>query len=132
MRVVVALIAGLAAGTLATAMLIDHLRERSAYPDGVMAVMSAQIGRINRQIEAQACRREDLAAPFATLAALGHDLESAFLPTADDLRFSTLAGNYRAATERALIATLENCEQAEATLDAVRATCQDCHAEFRS
>jgi len=131
MRSLVTLLVGLAAGVLLTVIAMNTLRKATAYPVGVMAVMAAQMGQIDRQIEAGACAAEDFEAPLATLVALGNSLEPAFLPTADDAAFSRHAADYRLAVERMLATPPTDCGEATQALDTVSASCQACHAQFK-
>lgn len=131
MRSLVTLLIGLAAGVLLTVIALNTLRKATAYPNGVMAVMAAQMGHLDRQIKAEACAIEDFEAPLATLVALGNDLEPAFLPTADDAAFSRYAADYRLAVERMLSAPADGCAPAEKALDAISASCKACHAQFK-
>lgn len=131
MRSLVTLVIGLAAGVLLTVIAMNTLRKGTAYPVGVMAVMAAQMGHIDRQIKAQACAVEDFEAPLNTLVALGNSLEPAFLPTADDAAFSRHAADYRLAVERMLFNPPTDCTSAARALDAVSTSCQACHAQFK-
>ncbi|MFN8767019.1 MAG: hypothetical protein ACK5XH_02085 [Lysobacteraceae bacterium] len=131
MRALVTLVIGLVAGVLLTVIAMNSLRKGTAYPNGVMAVMAAQMGHFDRQLKAKACTGPDLEAPLATLVALGNDLEPAFLPTGDDEAFSRYAGDYRAAVERMADAPPADCPAADKALDAVSATCKACHAQFK-
>jgi cytochrome c556 len=131
MRSLVALVVGLLMGGLLTVIGMNSLRKGTAYPNGTMAVMSAQMGHLDAKVKAGACTAEDLASPLLTLAALGNDLEPAFLPTADDEAFSGHAGDYRAAVDAAAAALPANCAEANANLDAIGATCKACHQQFK-
>jgi cytochrome c556 len=132
MRSVVTLVIGLLVGALLTVIALNNLRRGTAYPNGVMAVMAAQMGQLDRQVKAKACSAADLEAPLGTLLALGNDLEPAFLPTADDAAFSRYAGDYRTAVERAAGASPARCEDATAALDAISAACKACHQQFKN
>jgi len=132
MRALVTLIIGLVAGVLFTVIAMNTLRKGTAYPNGVMAVMSAQLGQLDQRLKAEACGKDDLAGNLQTLAALGNDIEPAFLPTADDVMFSTYAGDYRAAVDRALAVPAASCADADKALDAINATCTACHTQFKS
>ncbi|HAI60235.1 MAG TPA: hypothetical protein DCM32_10225 [Xanthomonadaceae bacterium] len=132
MRSVVALVVGLVAGVLMTVIALNTLRKDTAYPNGVMAVMAAQMGHLDASLKAGACSADDLVTPLATLVALGNDLEPAFLPTADDAAFSALAADYRAAVASAAAGAPADCVQADTALDAISATCKACHQQFKS
>ena len=132
MRSVVTLIIGLFMGAMLTVIAVNSLRKGTAYPNGVMAVMSAQMGHADKKIKSKACHSEDLSSPLNTLAALGNDLEAAFLPTLDDEAFSRYASDYRAAVDQASAAALANCTEAAAAMNAISATCKSCHQQFKS
>lgn len=131
MRSVVTLVIGLLMGALLTVIAVNSLRKGTAYPNGVMAVMSAQMGHMDTQVKAKACTAADLEAHITTLVALGNDLEPAFLPTADDAAFSRYASDYRLAVEGAAAASLADCEQASKALNEISATCKSCHQQFK-
>ncbi len=128
----IALAIGLIAGILLTVMTLNNLRRGSAYPHGVMAVLSAQMERLDQRVKAKQCDQTTLMPYLKTLHQLGNDLEPAFLPTADDARFSTLAGDYRSAVETTLSEPLIDCAAANRSLDAIGATCKACHQEFKN
>lgn len=131
MRSVVALILGLVVGAMLTVIALNSLRKGTAYPNGVMAVMSAQMGQLDASVKAKACAAPDLEANLGTLVALGNDLEPAFLPTPDDAAFSRYASDYRAAVDAALAAAPANCDEAAKALNAISATCKACHQQFK-
>lgn len=131
MRSVVALILGLLVGAMLTVIALNSMKKGTAYPNGVMAVMSAQMGQLDGRIKAKACAGPDLEANLGTLVALGNDLEPAFLPTPDDEAFSTYASDYRSAVDAALAAAPANCEDASKALNAISATCKACHQQFK-
>ena len=132
MRSLVALILGLLVGALLTVIAVNSLKKGTAYPNGVMAVMAAQMGQLDGSIKAKACAGQDLEANLGTLAALGNDLEPAFLPTADDAAFSQYAADYRAAVDTALAAAPADCEEASKAMNAISATCKACHQQFKN
>lgn len=131
MRSVVLLILGLVVGAMLTVIALNSMKKGTAYPNGVMAVMSAQMGQLDGRIKAKACGAADLEANLGTLVALGNDLEPAFLPTPDDEAFSTYAADYRAAVDAALASAPADCEAAAKSLNAISATCKACHQQFK-
>jgi hypothetical protein len=132
MRSVVTLIIGLFVGAMLTVIALNSLKKGTAYPNGVMAVMSAQMGQLDGRIKAKACAGPDLEANLGTLVALGNDLEPAFLPTPDDEAFSKYASDYRAAVDAALATAPADCDAAAKSLNAISATCKACHQQFKS
>jgi hypothetical protein len=131
MRSAVALILGLVVGAMLTVIALNSMKKGTAYPNGVMAVMSAQMGALDGRIKSKACAGPDLEANLGTLVALGNDLEPAFLPTPDDEAFSKYASDYRAAVDAALMASPASCDAAAQSLNAISATCKACHQQFK-
>jgi len=132
MRSLIALLVGVFMGGMLTVVALNSLRKGTAYPNGLMAVMTAQMGQLDEQVKAKSCNAEALAPNLATLAALGNDIEPAFMPTGDDARFSSLAGDYRAAVGLAISAASADCEAASTALNAISVTCKACHQEFKN
>lgn len=131
MRSVMILLAGLLTGALLTLIAVNSLSKGTAYPNGVMAVMAAQMGQLDGKLKAGACSADDLAQPLLTLMALGNDLEPAFLPTADDNAFSSQSADYRAAVDSASTALPTDCTQASEQIEAISLTCKACHQQFK-
>jgi hypothetical protein len=131
MRSLIVGVIGLVVGALCTLILINTLRQGTAYPNGVMAVMAAQMKGLNQSLKQNRCSAADLAPRLQTLRYLGNDIEPAFLPTADDERFIAHASQLRAALDAALSAPPADCAAARVVVDRVGSGCQDCHRDFK-
>ncbi len=131
MRSLIVGVIGLFVGALCTLILINALRQGTAYPNGVMAVMSAQMKGLNQSLRQNRCVAADLTPPLQTLRHLGNDLEPAFLPTQDDERFIAHSVELRAALDSALLAPLADCAAARVAMDRVNSGCQACHRDFK-
>ncbi len=118
-------------GALCTLILMNALRQGTAYPNGVMAVMSAQMQGLNQSLRQNRCTAADLVPRLQSLRLLGNDLEPAFLPTQDDERFSGHASELRAALDAALSAPPSDCTAARVAVDRVNSGCQACHRDFK-
>ena len=103
----------------------------TAYPNGVMAVMSAQMGALGQSLKQNRCAATDLLPRLQTLRHLGNDLEPAFLPTQDDERFVRYASDLRAAVDAALAAPPSDCAAAGVALNRIGGTCKACHDDFK-
>ena len=132
MRSLILVLIGLFVGAACALLAMSALRQGTAYPNGVMAVMSAQMGALNESVKQNRCAATDLTPRLQTLRHLGNDLEPAFLPTGDDARFSEHASNLRAALDAALAAPPADCAAAKVVVDKVGAGCQACHRDFKS
>lgn len=131
MRSLILVLIGLFVGAACTLVAMSALRQGTAYPNGVMAVMSAQMGALNNSVKQNRCASADLAPRLQTMRHLGNDLEPAFLPTEDDERFIEHASNLRAALDAALAATPSDCAAAGVALDRIQSGCQACHRDFK-
>ena len=131
MRSLIVGVIGLLVGALCTLILLNTLRQGTAYPNGVMAVMGAQMKGLNQSLKQNRCSSADLAPRLQTLRYLGNDIEPAFLPTSDDEVFIAHASDLRAALDAALSAPPADCAAARVVVDRVSAGCQACHRDFK-
>jgi hypothetical protein len=131
MRSLIVGVIGLLVGALLTLITINALRQGTAYPNGVMAVMSAQMKTLDQSMRRNRCAASDLMPPLLTLRHLGNDLEPAFLPTQDDERFIAHASELRAALDAAVSTTPADCAAARVAVDRVSGGCQACHRDFK-
>jgi len=131
MRSLVVGVIGLLVGALLTLITINALRQGTAYPNGVMAVMAAQMKSLDQSMRRNRCAASDLMPALLTLRHLGNDLEPAFLPTQDDERFIAHASELRAALDAAVSTPPSDCAAANVAVDRVSAGCQACHRDFK-
>jgi hypothetical protein len=132
MRSLILVLIGLFVGFAVTLIGMNALRKGTAYPNGVMAVMSAQMDALEGSLKQNRCAATDLTPRLQTLRHLGNDLEPAFLPTEDDERFSEHASTLRAALDAALSTPPADCAAAKVVVDKVGAGCQSCHRDFKN
>lgn len=132
MRSLILVLIGLFVGFAATLIGMNALRQGTAYPNGVMAVMGAQMKGLQSSLKQNRCSASDLTPRLQTLRHLGNDLEPAFLPTQDDERFVSHASQLRAALDAALAAPPADCTAAGVVVDRIGGACQDCHRDFKN
>ena len=120
---------GLAIGAVGAAMATNAMHKREAYPHGVMAVLAAQVGALDKSVKANRCTANDLLPRLQTLRAVANDIEPAFQD--DDEQFGKYASGLRAAADAALVTPPGNCAAAAATLDRVGEACSSCHRDFK-
>ena len=131
MRSLILILVGLAIGIIGTGILMNALHRETAYPNGVMAVMKAQMQALDKSVKANRCTANDLLPRFQTLRALGNDIEPAFMPTSDDDKFGHRASDLRAAEDAALMTPLSTCAAATAAIHKIGDSCSNCHQDFR-
>ena len=132
MRSLVLVLIGLFVGFAATLVGMNALRKGTAYPNGVMAVMGAQMKALDGSLKQNRCAAADLTPRLQTLRHVANDLEPAFFPTADDDRFAEHASNLRASLDAALRTPPTDCAAAGVALSRVGEGCKGCHAEFKN
>lgn len=132
MRSLVLVLIGLFVGFAATLVGMNALRKGTAYPNGVMAVMGAQMKALDGSLKQNRCAAADLTPRLQTLRHVANDLEPAFFPTADDDRFAEHASKLRAALDAALQTPPTDCAAAGVALSRVGEGCKGCHAEFKN
>ena len=131
MRSLILVLIGLFVGAACALIAMSALRQGTAYPNGVMAVMSAQMGALGQSLKQNRCAATDLLPRLQTLRHLGNDLEPAFLPTQDDERFIQHSTVLRASLDAALATTPADCAAAGVVLDRIQNGCQACHRDFK-
>jgi cytochrome c556 len=132
MRSLVLVLIGLFVGFALTLIGMNALRKGTAYPNGVMAVMGAQMKALDESVKGNRCAATDLTPRLQTLRFVANDLEPAFQPTDDDARFAAHAGKLRAALDAALQAPPADCAAAGVALSRVSEGCKACHADFKN
>ena len=132
MRSLVMLLVGLFVGFALTLVGMNALRKGTAYPNGVMAVMGAQLKALDHSLKQNRCAATDLTPRLQTLRHVANDLEPAFYPTIDDARFAEHASTLRAALDSALLAPPTDCTAAGVALERIGAGCKACHTDFKN
>lgn len=131
MRSLILILIGLFVGAACALIAVSALRQGTAYPNGVMAVMSAQMDALGQSLKQNRCASTDLTPRLQTLRHLGNDLEPAFLPTQDDERFMQHASELRAALDAALVAPPADCAAAGVAINRIGGACKACHDDFK-
>lgn len=130
MRYVVILLVGAFVGAMLTVITLNALRQGTAVPNGVMAVMQYHINSIRTDVAAQRC--SDAEPHFQTLRALANDIEPVFLPTgSDDVLFARYAGQMRNRLDEALKSGASECRVLTEQLGRVGDGCKACHRDFK-
>jgi hypothetical protein len=132
MRLLVALLIGLFLGFALTLVGMNALRKGTAYPNGVMAVMGAQMKALDQSLKQNRCAATDLTPRLQTMRHVGNDLEPAFLPTTDDERFVQHASRLREALDAALQAPPADCTAARVAVERIGEGCKACHQDFKN
>lgn len=129
MRHAILLVIGMAIGALAALNIASILRQRDAYPRGLMQVMQHDTGALRQAARSNRC---DAAAAdtLRQLHSLSARIETAVYGNAvsnpPDPPFAEYAKRLRAALPAEL-----DCKSLPAALDRVGQACDACHREYR-
>ncbi|MHB8448243.1 MAG: cytochrome c [Rudaea sp.] len=126
MRLVILFALGLAVGAVATANIVSALRQRDAYPRGLMNVMQHDLGALHTNARAQRCDA-GATASLEQLRGLAGGIETAvYGEDPPDPSFAEYARRLRSA----LPATVD-CKALPQGLDKIGAACDTCHRQYR-
>ena len=126
MRQAILFMLGLAVGAIAAANIVSTLRQRDAYPRGLMNVMQHDTGLLHDAARTNRCDAATQGT-FERLHRLADDIETAVYGTEPpDPPFAEYAQRLRAAIPPSL-----ECNRLPQTLDRIGAACDACHRQYR-
>ncbi|HXD84649.1 MAG TPA: hypothetical protein VN599_09490 [Rudaea sp.] len=126
MRQALLFLLGLALGAIATANIVGALRQRDAYPRGLMNVMQHDVGTLREDARSNRCNAGTQSA-LDRLRDLSGSIETAVYATEPpDPPFAEYARRFRTT----LPATV-NCKALPQALERIGAACDACHRQYR-
>lgn len=133
MRVIIALVVGLLAGSLGGIKVYQSLSAGKEVPHAVMWMMGYHMGELGDAIKRDQCSPAMVSAHIDTLARVAADIEPVFLPMGDDLDalFVDHADALQASIESMRSATGTGCEALAAARKTASEACKGCHRDFR-
>jgi hypothetical protein len=132
MRSLILALIGLAVGIIGTLMAMSALNQGTAYPNGVMKVMDAQMRALTRSVKANRCAPTDTLPRLQTLRYVANDIEPAFVDLQEDAQFARYAGDLRAASDAALMTPPASCAATEAAVAKIDQACDSCHRDYKN
>jgi cytochrome c556 len=121
---------GIVLGAAAATQVVNALRQRDAYPRGVMDVMQHHYALLRQDVRLQRCDAKATTSPVFSLRQLAGDLENVFYPDAEaDAPFREHAQRLRDGLTAATTAT--DCSTLAPIVDKIGAACDACHREYR-
>ena len=127
MRNVVLLLIGLAIGAIATANVVNALRQRDAYPRGLMNVLQHHYAALREDVRRNRCVQtssRDLDVLRVGSEEIGSAVYGGDIPDAPFREFEQRLHD-------ALAATPSSCTEAAAALDRIHDACEACHRQYR-
>jgi cytochrome c556 len=130
MRNLVLFLLGIAIGAIGAASIVNALRQRDAYPRGLMNVMQHHEALLRRAVRLNRCDAKITAPALGSLQELAKDIEAAFdSESTTDAPFREYAQRLRdtlAATSSAV-----DCPALASGVTKIGAACDDCHRQYR-
>ncbi len=128
MRSLILLLLGVVIGAIGAASVVNALRQRDAYPRGLMNVLQHHYVSLREGVRARRC--DDAPAHLATLRTLAGEIEAAVYPDeVADAPFREYLTHLRAALD-AVPATAD-CAALAPALPRIGNVCEDCHRQYR-
>ena len=126
MRLAILFALGLAIGAFAAANVVNALRQRDAYPRGLMNVMQHDLGALHADTRAQRCDAH-AAASLEQLRGLADGIEAAvYGDDPPDPPFAEYAKRLRTSLPSAL-----DCKELPQALEKAGRACDSCHRQYR-
>ena len=131
MRALILLVLGIAIGAIAAFQVGSVLRQRDAYPRGVMAVMQHHLGALHQEIVGNQCPLAQSALNLDWMQRMAGAIPGALPQYGHDAHFQNfvqrLQGEIR--VTRTPLAT--ECKALEPRIRAIGGACEACHTEYR-
>ena len=131
MRMLLFALLAAAIGSLAAVPVTGALRQRDAYPRGVMDVMAQHADALDRSLRAQRCGADRTAGDFAMLVTMSGEIPRAFPGLMADRQFAKFANDAHAFDRQAAANPAAECAGLRKTLAQVGQHCDQCHQQYR-
>jgi cytochrome c556 len=130
MRNLILFLLGVAVGVLGAVNVVNALRQRDAYPRGLMDVMQHHEAMLRQNVRLNRCDAKTTTAALNHLQELAKDIESAFdAEGADDAPFREYAQRLR--DTLAASSSAADCPALASSVNKIGAACDACHRQFR-
>jgi cytochrome c556 len=118
-------------GALAAVQVTAALRQRDAYPRGVMEVMAYHAGALELASRKQRCAADATAKDFAMLVTMSGEIPRAFPDLMQDKQFAKFANDAHAFDGQAAANPPRDCPALRKTLAQIGGHCDQCHRVYR-
>jgi cytochrome c556 len=118
-------------GALAAFQVSAALRQRDAYPRGVMDVMAAHAGALDHAVRTQNCGAESTAQDLSMLVTMSGEIPRAFPDLMQDQQFAKLAHDAHAFDQQAAANPPRDCPALNKAMTQIGGHCDQCHRIYR-
>ncbi len=125
-----ALIAALV-GALAAVQVTAALRERDAYPRGVMDVMAMHAGALDQALKSRRCVADVTKDHFGMLVTMSGEIPRAFPDLMPDKEFAKFANDAHALDQQIAAEPPKDCAGLQKAMAQIGEHCDQCHRIYR-
>ena len=131
MRALILLVLGIAIGAIAAFQVGSVLRQRDAYPRGVMAVMQHHLGALHQEIVSTQCPLAQSALHLDWMQRMAGAIPGALPQYGHDAHFQNFVRRLQGEIRITRNPLPSECRTLEARIRAIGGACEACHAEYR-
>jgi cytochrome c556 len=118
-------------GALAAVQVVGALRQRDAYPRGVMDVMAEHAGALDQSLRGQHCAADATAPNFALLVTMSGEIPRAFPDLMGDRQFAKFAHDAHAFDQQVAANPPRDCPALRKAFAQINGHCDQCHRVYR-
>ncbi len=131
LRTALLLVIAAAIGAIAAAQISGVLRQRDAYPRGVMDVMAHHFARLGHNARAGTCSADATAAHLGMLVTMSGEIPQAFPGLMRDAQFAKFADDAHAFDSQVAANPPQDCAGLRQALARIGEHCDQCHRVYR-
>lgn len=131
MRTLLLMLLAAAIGVLAAVQITGALRERDAYPRGVMSVMAHHAGTLDQSMRNRQCGADATAPHLNMLATMSGEIPRAFPALMQDKKFAGIATQAHALDQQLAMDPPRDCAGLQKAMSQIGGHCDDCHRVYR-
>ncbi|HXS73434.1 MAG TPA: hypothetical protein VN725_05265 [Rhodanobacteraceae bacterium] len=131
MRTLLLVILALAIGAIAAAQVTGALRQRDAYPRGVMDVMAEHAGALDQALRGRHCATDATAPSFSMLVTMSGEIPLAFPDLMSDKQFAKFAHDAHAFDQQVAAHPPRDCPALRKAFAQINEHCDQCHRIYR-
>jgi cytochrome c556 len=118
-------------GALAAVQIVGALRQRDAYPRGVMDVMAVHAGALDQAVRTQRCTPETTTRDLSMLVTMSGEIPHAFPDLMQDKQFAKFAHDAHAFDQQIAANPPRDCPALNKAMAQIGEHCDQCHRIFR-
>ena len=131
MRTLLLAIIAAMVGALAAVQVTAALRQRDAYPRGVMDVMAVHAGALDQAVRTRHCAAETTAQNLAMLVTMSGEIPRAFPDLMQDKQFAKFADDAHAFDRQVASNPPKDCAGLRQAMAQIGGHCDQCHRVYR-